>query len=155
MPDLETEWAGVLQRWGNSSQDVRQSDTESLYRQTDTDSLSRQTYSQAKTESHDILGSSRYDNNHDSLDRKSSHYTMYETLDRKSSSKYEGLDRSKSVTSDRKPSSRQEDRKTVDRQTTRDRDWREGGKTGARARWSSVSRGSVSPGKENIETGCR
>ena len=56
---------------------------------------------------------------------------------------------------DRRTVERQEDRRTVERQTTRDRQERQGGqgsKAGARQRWGSVSRGSVSPGKENVET---
>ena len=146
--DLETEWAGVLQRWANSG-DTSVRLTENSVRQTNT---------QTRTESHDILGSSRYNRQQDGLERRSSnHNTAYETLDRKSSNKLESLERrSTNFESERKPSSGEEERKRVERQTTRDRDWREGGgKAGGRARWSSVSRGSVSPGKENIDTGCR
>merc|ERR1719471_1850239 len=125
--DLETEWAGVLQRWANSG-DTSVRLTENSVRQTNT---------QTRTESHDILGSSRYNRQQDGLERRSSnHNTAYET--------------------ERKPSFGEDEKKRVERQTTRDRDWREGGgKAGGRARWSSVSRGSVSPGKENIDTGCR
>merc|ERR1719471_1572912 len=146
--DLETEWAGVLQRWANSG-DTSVRLTENSVRQTNT---------QTRTESHDILGSSRYNRQQDGLERRSSsHNTAYEPLDRKSSNNLESLERrSTNFESERKPSSGEEERKRVERQTTRDRDWREsGGKAGGRARWSSVSRGSVSPGKENIDTGCR
>jgi len=165
MADLETEWAGVLQRWGNSSEaSLRQSD--SLYRQTNTSD--RQTYTKTHTESHARQSSSTRRNEYD---RNSSY-----------SSNNDNLDRPKSVTADRRPSlrqedrrtverqedrrtverqedrrtvERQEDRRTVERQTTRDRQERQGGqgsKAGARQRWGSVSRGSVSPGKENVET---
>ena len=153
--DLETEWAGVLQRWGNSG-DTSVRLTDNSVRQSD--SLHRQTNTQARTESHDILGSSRFNRQQDGLERRSSnHNNAYDTLDRKSSNKLESLERrSNNFEIERKPSSGEEERKRTERQTTRDRDWRESGsKTGGRARWSSVSRGSVSPGKENIETGCR
>merc|ERR1711936_702307 len=156
MADLETEWAGVLQRWGNSSEaSLRQSD--SLYRQTNTSD--RQTYTKTHTESHARQSSSTrrneydrnssYSSNNDNLDRPKS-----VTADRRTSLRQEDR-RTVEKQEDRRTVERQEDRRTVERQTTRDRQERQGGqgsKAGARQRWGSVSRGSVSPGKENVET---
>merc|ERR1711913_153717 len=97
MADLETEWAGVLQRWGNSSEaSLRQSD--SLYRQTNTSD--RQTYTKTHTESHARQSSSTRRNEYD---RNSSY-----------SSNNDNLDRPKSVTAERRTSLRQEDRRTVE-----------------------------------------
>merc|ERR1711936_1099809 len=97
MADLETEWAGVLQRWGNSSEaSLRQSD--SLYRQTNTSD--RQTYTKTHTESHARQSSSTRRNEYD---RNSSY-----------SSNNDNLDRPKSVTADRRLSLRQEDSRETD-----------------------------------------
>ena len=149
MPDLQTEWAGVLQRWGNSSQTLETSgtltsgtsgtDSNSNYNKYD--SLHRQSSNYKKNESHDTERQSsnyKYDK-YDSQERQSSNYSKYESHDRQSG-------QGKSV---------RQGESNSERQNTRDRQEREslaGGKTGGRPRWSSVSRGSVSPGKENCET---
>ena len=79
----------------------------------------------------------------------SENYNKYDSYERQSS-KYDNHGRQ----SGQRVSVRQQDSST-DRQNTRDRQEREtgtGGKTGGSQRWSSVSRGSVSPGKENCDT---
>ena len=140
MADLQADWAGVLQRWGNSSHTLETSvtvtsgtnESKSNYNKYD-HSLQRQSSNYNKNESHDYDRQSsnyKYDK-YDSQERQSSNYNKNESHDRQSAQ-----------------------RKSV-RQNTRDRQEREtvaGAKTGGRPRWSSASRGSVSPGKENCET---
>ena len=147
MADLQAEWAGVLQRWGNSNQT---GETSVTVTSTVTDKQSNY----KKYDSHDRQSSNKYD----SYDRQSSN--KYDSHDRQSSNKYDSHERqskksdSEERQSGRRQSLRQEDSRT-ERQNTRDRQEREslaGGKTGGRPRWSSASRGSVSPGKENCET---
>ena len=137
MADLQAEWAGVLQRWGNSTQAV---ETETTV-----------TVTSSGTNSQDRQQSNSNYNKYDSLHRQekqSSSANKYESHD--TLSKYESHGRQ----SAQHKSVRQHESHT-ERQNTRDRQEREtvaGGKTGGRQRWSSVSRGSVSPGKENCDS---
>ena len=132
MADLQAEWAGVLQRWGNSTQALEA--TEAVESTVTVTSIGT---------SHSSSNYNKYDR--DSLqrqDKQSSNHNKYESHDRHDRQSAQA----KSV--------RQHESNT-ERQTTRDRQEREtvaGGKTGGRQRWSSVSRGSVSPGKENCDT---
>ena len=120
--DLQAEWAGVLQRWGNSTVETVETVTSGVE-------------SQSK--------SNHY--------RQSPDYNKYDSHERQSN-KYDSHERQ----SGPRMSVRQQE-SSSERQNSRDRQERQtgvgtAGKTGGRQRWSSVSRGSVSPGKENCDS---
>ena len=132
--DLQAGWAGVLQRWGNSTVETVSSRMES---QSNSNHY-RESVDYKKYDSHE-----RQSNKYDSHERQSDNYSKYDS--------HESHERETGP----RMSVRQQE--SSERQNSRDRQERQtgagtAGKTGGRPRWSSVSRGSVSPGKENCDT---
>ena len=143
--DLQAEWAGVLQRWGNSTVETVETVTSGVESQSNSNHY-RQSPDYNKYDSHE-----RQSNKYESHERQS---TKYESHNRQPDnySKYESNERQ----SGPRMSVKQQE-SSSERQNSRDRQERQtgvgtAGKTGGRQRWSSVSRGSVSPGKENCDS---